>query len=134
MGAIVPPPATLLLNAPQYVTAKALADAANALINSKLGGKGNVVLLTKDTMQFLTPWFEAMHDGLSAVSGVTIVADITPSPVTKKNGFDTMNTILLANPDIDVTLLCLAHSTRCALPEKTDLTSCSSALMAGRRL
>jgi ribose transport system substrate-binding protein len=39
VGTIVPPPATLLLNAPQYATGKALTDAAIAHINAKLGGK-----------------------------------------------------------------------------------------------
>jgi ribose transport system substrate-binding protein len=62
------------------------------------------VLLTQDTMQFLTPRFEAMREGLGAMPGVTIVADIAPSPVNKQGGFETMNTILLANPDVDVIL------------------------------
>ena len=104
VGTIVPPPATLLLNAPQYAAGKALTDAAIAHINTKLGGKAKVVLLTQDTMQFLTPRFQAMRDGLNRLPGVTIVADIAPSPVSKQGGFDTMNTILLAEPDIDVVL------------------------------
>jgi ribose transport system substrate-binding protein len=104
VGAIVPPPATLILNAPQYATGKALTDTAIAYIKSKLGGKANVVLLTQDTMQFLAPRFEAMRDGLSALPDVTIIADIAPSTVDKDGGFATMNTILLANPDVDVVL------------------------------
>lgn len=104
VGTIVPPPATLLLNAPQYETGKALAAAAIVHINTKLGGKANVVLLTQDTMEFLTPRFEAMRDALATVPGVTIVADIAPSPVSKESGFATMNTILLANTKIDVVL------------------------------
>ena len=104
VGTIVPPPATLLLNAPQYATGKALTDAAIKHINRELGGKANVVLLTQDTMEFLAPRFEAMRDGLSKLPGVTIVADIAPSPVNKQSGFDTMNTILLANSDVDVVL------------------------------
>ncbi len=104
VGTIVPPPATLLLNAPQYATGKALTDAAIAHIDGKLGGKANVVLLTQDTMEFLTPRFEAMRDGLSKLPGVTIVADIAPKPVSKEGGFATMNTILLATSDIDVVL------------------------------
>jgi ribose transport system substrate-binding protein len=104
VGTIVPPPATLLLNAPQYATGKALADAAIDHIKTRLGGKANVVLLTQDTMEFLTPRFEAMRDAFAKVPGVTVVADIAPSPVTKESGFATMNTILLANPDIDVVL------------------------------
>ena len=104
VGTIVPPPATLLLNAPQYATGKAITDAAIEHINSKLGGKANVVLLTQDSMEFLTPRFEAMRDSLASMPGVTIVADIAPQPVTKEGGFATMNTILLASPDIDVVL------------------------------
>ncbi|MEO8684482.1 MAG: sugar ABC transporter substrate-binding protein [Devosia sp.] len=104
VGTIVPPPATLLLNAPQYATGKALTDAAIAHINTHLGGKANVVLLTQDTMEFLTPRFEAMRDGFNAMPGVTVIADIAPNPVSKDGGFATMNTILLANPNIDVVL------------------------------
>lgn len=104
VGTIVPPPATLLLNAPQYATGKALTDVAIAYINAKLGGKAKVVLLTQDSMQYLAPRFAAMRKGLSALPGVTIVADIAPSPVTEEGGFSTMNTILQANPDIDVVL------------------------------
>jgi ribose transport system substrate-binding protein len=104
VGTIVPPPATLLLNAPQYATGKALTDAATAHINNELGGKANVVLLTQDSMQYLAPRFEAMRDGLNALPGVTIIADIAPSPVTRESGFAIMNTILLANPDVDVVL------------------------------
>ena len=104
VGTIVPPPATLLLNAPQYATGKALTDAAIDHITSRLGGTANVVLLTQDSMQFLTPRFEAMRDGLRALPGVTIVADIAASPVSQQGGYDVMNTILLAYPDIDVVL------------------------------
>jgi ribose transport system substrate-binding protein len=104
VGTIVPPPATLLLNAPQYATGKALADAAIAYIKSRLGGKAKVVLLTQDTMEFLTPRFEAMRNALAEMPGVTIVADIAPNPVSKEGGFATMNIILEANPDVDVVL------------------------------
>src|ERR1044071_6588588 len=46
VGTVVPPPATSLLNAPQYLTGKTLGDAAGAYIKDKLGGRANVVLLT----------------------------------------------------------------------------------------
>jgi ribose transport system substrate-binding protein len=104
VGTIVPPPATSLLNAPQYATGKALTDAAVAYINDHLGGKANVVLLTQDQIEFLAPRFAAMRDGLKGIPGVTIVADITPNPVNKEGGFATMSTILQAHPDIDVVL------------------------------
>jgi ribose transport system substrate-binding protein len=104
VGTVVPPPATLILNAPQYATGKVLTDAAKEYIKSKLGGKATVALLTQDTMQFLSPRFEAMRDGLDELPGVSIVADISPTTVTKDGGFATMNAILVANPDIDVVL------------------------------
>ncbi len=104
VGTVVPPPATSLLNAPQYLTGKALGDSAAAYINDRLGGKANVVLLTHDSLQFLAPRFVAMRDSLAELPGVTVVADISPTTVNKEGGFATMSTILLANPDIDVVL------------------------------
>jgi ribose transport system substrate-binding protein len=104
VGTVVPPPATLLLNAPQYQTGKVLADAAIAYINGKLGGKAKVVLLTQDTMQYLAPRFQAMRDELTQLPGVTIVADIAPNPVTEQGGYATMTTVLQAIPDVDVVL------------------------------
>ncbi len=104
VGTIVPPPATLLLNAPQYQTGKLLADTAIDYIKTKLGGKASVVLLTQDSMQYLTPRFQAMRDELSQLPGVEIVADIAPDPVSKEGGFATMQTILLANSSVDVVL------------------------------
>lgn len=104
VSTIVPPPATLLLNAPQYETGKVLTDAAIAYINEHLGGKANVVLLTQDQIEFLAPRFRAMRDGLAKLPGVTIVADVTPDPVNKEGGFATMSTILQAHPDVDVVL------------------------------
>lgn len=104
VGAIVPPPATTILNAPQYLTGKALADAAANYIRSRLGGKAKVVLLTHDSLQFLAPRFTAMRDVLRTLPGVKIVADISPATVDKNGGYRTMKTILLAQPNIDVVL------------------------------
>ncbi len=104
VGAVVPPPATSLLNAPQYLTGKVLGDAAAAYIRDKLKGKANVVLLTHDSLQFLAPRFVAMRDSLKDMPGVDVVADISPVTVNKEGGFTMMQTILLAHPDIDVVL------------------------------
>ena len=104
VGAVVPPPATSLLNAPQYLTGKVLGDAAAAYIRDRLKGKANVVLLTHDSLQFLAPRFVAMRDALQDMPGVTIVADISPVTVNKEGGEAIMRTILLAHPDIDVVL------------------------------
>ena len=104
VGAIVPPPATTVLNAPQYLTGKVLAEAAANYIRTRLGGKAKVVLLTHDSLQFLVPRFTAMRDTLRTLPGVTIVADISPATVDKEGGYRTMKTILLAQPNIDVAL------------------------------
>jgi ribose transport system substrate-binding protein len=104
VGTVVPPPATTILNAPQYLTGKVLGDAAAAYIRDKLNGRARVVLLTHDSLQFLAPRFAAMRDSLKALPGVNIVADISPATVNKDGGAATMRTILLAHPAIDVVL------------------------------
>ena len=104
VGAIVPPPATTILNAPQYQTGKVLAEAAAAHIRTRLGGKAKVVLLTHDNLQFLAPRFTAMRDTLRRMPGVTIVADISPVTVDRAGGNRTMKMILLAHPKVDVVL------------------------------
>jgi ribose transport system substrate-binding protein len=104
VGTIVPPPATTILNAPQYLTGKALGDAAAAYIRDKLHGKANVVLLTQDSLQFLTPRFRAIRDALQDMPGVSIVADISPNPVNEDGGYATMKLVLEAHPDVDVVL------------------------------
>jgi ribose transport system substrate-binding protein len=104
VGTVVPPPATSLLNAPQYLTGKVLGDTAAAYIRDRLKGKANVVLLTHDSLQFLAPRFTAMRDSLKELAGVTIVADISPLTVNEEGGAAMMRTILLANPSIDVVL------------------------------
>jgi ribose transport system substrate-binding protein len=104
VGTVVPPPATSLLNAPQYLTGKVLGDAAAAYIKERLAGKARVVLLTHDSLQFLAPRFVAMRDSLKDIPGVTVVADISPLTVNKEGGAATMRTILLAHPVIDVVL------------------------------
>ena len=104
VGSIVPPPATSLLNAPQYLTGKSLGDAAATYIRTKLGGRAKVVLLTHDSLQFLSPRFTAMRDALKEIPGAIIVADISPLTVDKAGGRATMKTILLAQPNVDVVL------------------------------
>jgi ribose transport system substrate-binding protein len=104
VGTVVPPPATTILNAPQYLTGKVLADEAVNYIKTRLNGRAKVVLLTHDSLQFLAPRFAAMRDALKAVPGVVIVADISPLTVDEAGGASMMRTILLANPDVDVVL------------------------------
>lgn len=104
VGAIVPPPATTILNAPQYETGKVLAQAAVEYIAETFDGKANVVLLTHDTNQFLAARFAAMRDLLGTLPKVNIVADISPQTVDQQGGYETMKIILKASPRIDVVL------------------------------
>lgn len=104
VGTVVPPPATSILNAPQYLTGKVLADAAVDYIRTQLKGKAKVVLLTHDNLQFLAPRFVAMRDALKAVPGAEIVADLSPQTVNNEGGAEAMRTILLAHPSVDVVL------------------------------
>ena len=104
VGAVVPPPATTILNAPQYLTGTVLGDAAAAYIRTRLGGKARVVLLTHDNLPVLAPRFVAMRDALKAVPGAAIVADLSPQTVNKEGGAAAMRTILLAQPTVDVVL------------------------------
>lgn len=104
VGTVVPPPATTILNAPQYLTGKALGDAAARYIKEHLGGKADVVLLTQDSLEFLAPRFVAIRDSLKDLPDVSIVADISPNPVDEEGGFATMTIILQAHPGVDVVL------------------------------
>jgi ribose transport system substrate-binding protein len=102
VGTVVPPPATTILNANQYLTGQTLAEAAVKYIETELDGRANVVLLTHDSLQFLAPRFVAMRDAFKDMPGVRIVADISPALVNEQGGYDTMKLILAANADIDV--------------------------------
>ncbi|RYE50946.1 MAG: sugar ABC transporter substrate-binding protein, partial [Hyphomicrobiales bacterium] len=104
VGTVVPPPAVTILNAPQYLTGERLARSAADYITKELDGKANVVLLTHDSLQFLSPRFKAMRDVLGKLPDVTIVADISPATVNVQGGYETMQLILLAYPKIDVVL------------------------------
>ncbi len=104
VGSIVPPPAVSILNAPQFLTGRVLADAAAEYIKAKLGGRARVVLLTHDSNQFLAQRFVAMRQSLKALPGVTIIADISPPTVNTQGGYDTMRKILIAHPIVDVVL------------------------------
>ena len=104
VGSVVPPPATSILNAPQYLTGKVLGDSAARYISTNFAGKANVVLLTHDSLEALAQRFVAIRDSLSQLPEVNVIADISPATVNKTGGFATMNTILMAHSKIDVVL------------------------------
>lgn len=104
VGSVVPPPATSILNAPQYLTGKVLGESAARYIAAQFRGKANVVLLTHDSLDALAQRFVGIRDALASLPNVNIIADISPATVNKAGGFATMNTILLAHAKIDVVL------------------------------
>ena len=86
VGTVVPPPATSLLNAPQHLTGKVLADEAAGFIDSHLGGRARIVLPTHDSLQYLAPRFTAMRDVFRRLPGAVVVADISPLTVDEAGG------------------------------------------------
>ena len=104
VGTIVPPPATSLLNAPQYATGKALDRRGGRLHqrSSRRKGERRPAHAGSDRVSGAAIRGDARRP--QGLPGVTIVADITPDPVNKEGGFATMSTILQAHPDVDVVL------------------------------
>ena len=84
VGTVVPPPATSLLNAPQYLTGKVLGDAAAAYIKEHARRQGQGRAADPGQLEFLAPRFVAMRDSLKDIPGVTIVADISPNRSTRR--------------------------------------------------
>ncbi len=91
---MVPPPATTILNAPQYLTGKVLGDDAAAYYRgTRLGGKADVVLLTQDSLQFLAPRFVAMRDALQGHARRRLSSPtFRRNPVNEDGGYATMKT------------------------------------------
>ena len=104
VGTVVPPPATTILNAPQYLTGQTLGEDAAAYINDHLSGKADVVLLTQDSLQFLAARFVAIRDILNGMPNVHVVADLSPNPVNEAGGYAAMKLVLEAHPHVDVVL------------------------------
>jgi ribose transport system substrate-binding protein len=97
-------PGTNQVNASQYAVGKALADVAKEYIDTKLGGKANVVLINQDNVPPIRPRFKAIRDVLRSIPGMKIVSDITPALQDNEHGFQTMNTVLQKTPNVDVVL------------------------------
>lgn len=98
------PPSTTQVNADQYAVGKALGDDAAEYIESELGGEASVVILNQDSVEPVQPRFEAIREAIGRVPGAKVVADVEPAQTAKDSAFETMNTILQKNPDVDVVL------------------------------
>ncbi|MFY1631773.1 sugar ABC transporter substrate-binding protein [Solwaraspora sp. WMMB335] len=100
---LVTPPSTSQVVADQYQVGNVQGLAAAKYITEQLGGQANVVYFNTDTIEVLKARHQGGLDGLAtAGAGVNIVADVQPEALTQDGGFNAMNTILQANPDVDV--------------------------------
>lgn len=97
-------PATNQVNASQYAVGETIAHVAADYIKTELGGKAKVVLLNQDELPPIKPRFEAIRKVLGGTAGVDIVADVNPDQPNAESGAKAMNTILQANPRIDVVI------------------------------
>ena len=102
---VVPPPATSLLNAPQYLTGKVLGDAAAAYIRDQPGRPGQ--RRAADARQPAVPG-AALRRHARFAEGHARRRPSSPTsrrpPSTRKAARPTMRTILLAHPNVDVVL------------------------------
>ncbi|MFD0743447.1 sugar ABC transporter substrate-binding protein [Phytohabitans flavus] len=100
---LVTPPSTSQVVADQYKVGNAQGLAAAKYITEKLGGQANVVYFNTDTIEVLKARHQGALDGLkTAGPGMKIVSDIQPPAITQDGGFKAMNTIMQANPDVNV--------------------------------
>lgn len=102
----VQPPTTQSFTADQYLVGKAQGEAAARWIKERLGGRANVAYLEDfQTIPALKPRSQAVLDALAKVGpGITYIAKQQPRDESSQNGFQLMNTVLQAHPDVDVVL------------------------------
>ncbi|MFN8486136.1 MAG: sugar ABC transporter substrate-binding protein [Caldilineaceae bacterium] len=102
---LVTPPSTTQAVADQYKVGNTQGLAAAKWIKENLDGKAKVHYFNIDTIEVLKARHQGVLDGVkSAGPGVEIVSDINAGAITNEAGFNTMNTVLQAHPDINVIL------------------------------
>ena len=102
---LVTPPSTSQVVADQYKVGNTQGLAAAKWITENLGGKAKVHYFNIDTIEVLIARHQGVLDGLkTAGPGVEIVSDVNAGAITNEVGFNTMNTVLQAHPDINVIL------------------------------
>lgn len=102
---IVTVPCTTEATNDQYLVGNRQGLAAAKYIKERLGGKANVVYFNIDSLEFLQARHKGVLDGVkSAGPGVKVVKDLEAKAITQEAGFQAMNTILQANPDVNVVL------------------------------
>jgi ribose transport system substrate-binding protein len=91
--------------ADQYKVGYTQGAAAAKWITENLGGKAKVHYYNIDTIEVLIARHKGVLDGVkTAGDGVEIVSDVNAGAITNEAGFNTMNTVLQAHPDVNVIL------------------------------
>jgi ribose transport system substrate-binding protein len=102
---LVTPPSTTQAVADQYKVGYTQGAAAAKWITENLDGKAKVHYYNIDTIEVLIARHKGVIDGvMTAGEGVEIVSDVNAGAITNEAGFNTMNTVLQAHPDINVIL------------------------------
>jgi ribose transport system substrate-binding protein len=103
---LVTPPCTLQCAARQYDVGYAQGAAAAKWITENLGGKAKVVHFHHDYIEVLKERHRGTIEAVKAAGpDVEIVVDVSPgNKITKEAGFEAMNTVLQAHPDVNVVL------------------------------
>lgn len=102
---LVTPPSTTQAVADQYKVGHTQGMAAAKWITENLGGKAKVHYYNIDTIEVLIARHKGVIDGVkTAGEGVEIVSDVNAGAITNEAGFNTMNTVLQAHPDVNVIL------------------------------
>ncbi len=102
---LVTPPSTTQAVADQYKVGYTQGAAAAKWITENLDGKAKVHYYNIDTIEVLIARHKGVLDGVkTAGDGVEIVSDVNAGAITNEAGFNTMNTVLQAHPDINVIL------------------------------
>jgi len=102
---LVTPPSTTQAVADQYKVGYTQGLAAAKWITENLEGQAKVHYFNIDTIEVLIARHQGVLDGVkTAGEGVEIVSDVNAGAITNEAGFNTMNTVLQAHPDVNVIL------------------------------
>ena len=102
---LVTPPSTTQAVADQYKVGYTQGLAAAKWITENLDGQAKVHYFNIDTIEVLIARHQGVLDGVkTAGEGVEIVSDVNAGAITNEAGFNTMNTVLQAHPDVNVIL------------------------------
>jgi ABC-type sugar transport system substrate-binding protein len=98
-------PSTCQMLADQYATGTKAAQWMVDKVNADFGGVANILLFNFDNKEGLIPRSTAVRDVVAAAGdGFTIVKDQLGDPQTQEFGFETMNTVLASNPEVNVVI------------------------------